>query len=115
MTPMDESQPSLDELAELLRSCEFAMSQGRSAMVAFFDTKYGSSAIERDYERMREVERQIKVMLNRLPPEPPMTAEQFEKVGAVVSAALRKRFGEGSAEELDAAVSAAWPTHERIT
>ena len=105
--------PTPEEVASLLRSVEFAMSHGRSAMVAFFDTKYGTSAIERDYERMKEVERQVKAMLDRLPPEPPMTPEHMEKVGAVVSAALRKRFGEGTAEELDAAVEAAWPDPER--
>lgn len=102
-------EPTPEEVADLLRSVQFAMSHGRSAMVAFFDTKYGASAIERDYERMKEVERQVKAMLDRLPPEPPMTPEHMEKVGRVVSAALRKRFGEGTAEELDAAVAAAWP------
>ena len=87
-------------MADLLRSVQFTMSHGRSAMVAFFDTKYGASAIERDYERMKEVEGQVKAMLDRLPPEPPMSPEHAEKVGAVVGAALRKRFGEGTAEEL---------------
>ena len=33
----------------------------------------------------------------------------MEKVGAVVGAALRKRFGEGTAEELSEAMEAAWP------
>lgn len=107
--PERSPAPTPEEVAELLRSVEFALSHGRTAMVAFFDTKYEASAIERDYDRMREVERQVKAMLDRLPPEPPMTPERMEKVGAVVGAALRKRFGEGTAEELDAAVQAAWP------
>lgn len=112
LTPFADAGPTLDEVAELLRSVEFAMDHGQTAMVAFFDTKYGASAIERDYERMKEVRRQVKAMLERLPPEPPMTPEHMEKVGAVVAAALRKRFDEGTAEELDAAVVAAWPVEE---
>lgn len=106
---MTDATPSPEEVADLLRLVEFAMSHGRSAMVAFFDTKYGASAIERDYERMKEVERQVKAMLDRLPPEPPMSPEHQEKVGAVVGAALRKRLGEGSAEELIEAMEEAWP------
>lgn len=104
------AEPTLEEIADLLRSVEFAMSHGRSAMVAFFDTKYGASAIEGDFERMKEVERQVKAMLDRLPPEEPMSPEKMEKIGAVVSAALRKREGEATDEELAAAIRAAWPS-----
>lgn len=104
------AQPTPEEVADLLRSVEFAMSHGRSAMVAFFDTKYGASAIERDYERMGEVMKQVKAMLDRLPPKPPMTPEHEAKVGRVVAAALNKRLGDGTAEELHDAIEAAWPS-----
>lgn len=109
MMASDDIPPTPEEMADLLRLVQFAMSHGRSAMVAFFDTKYGASAIERDYERMKEVERQVKAMLDRLPPEPPMSPEHMAKVGAVVGAALRKRFGEGSQAELVEAIEDAWP------
>lgn len=69
-------------------------------------------ARKRRLEHLLDVDRQVKAMLDRLPPHPPMSDEQMEKVGAVVSAALRKRFGEGTAEELGAAVDAAWPDLE---
>lgn len=110
MTADEEVTPTPEEMADLLRSVEFAMSHGRTAMVAFFDTKYGAKAIERDYERMGEVLRRVKAMLDRLPPEPPMTPEHEAKVGRVVAAALNKRFGDGTAEDVAAAVEDAWPT-----
>lgn len=64
---------------------------------------------KRRLEHLFDVDKQVRAMLKRLPPRPPMSDEQFQKVGAVVGAALRKRFGEGSAEEVQAAVDAAWP------
>lgn len=103
-----ENPPTPEEVADLLRSVEFAMSHGRTAMVAFVDRQY-VEAIGRDFDRMGEVGKQVKAMLDRLPPEPPMTPDHMEKVGAVVSAALRKRFGEGTADELTEAINDAWP------
>lgn len=105
----ESGAPTLDEVADLLRSVEFALDHGRAAMVAVVDRRY-VDAISRDFDRMGEVKKQVKAMLDRLPPEEPMTPERMEKVGAVVGAALRKRFGEGSAEELSAAIKAAWPS-----
>ena len=96
------NQPTLDELADLLRSVEFALDHGRTSMVAFVDRKH-VSAIERDFDRMGEVKKQVSAMLDRLPPEPPMTPEREREVGAFLAAVLDKRFGGGSQEAVDAA------------
>lgn len=64
---------------------------------------------KRRLEHLLDVDRQVKAMLDRLPPRPPMSDDQMKKVGAVVGAALRKRFGEGTAEELTEAMGVAWP------
>lgn len=102
--------PSPEEVADLLRSCEFALSHGQSAMVAFVDRKH-VGAISRDFDRMGEVIRQVKAMLDRLPPEPPMSPERMQVVGRVVAAALNKRLGDGTQQDVDEAMDA-WLAHD---
>lgn len=73
------------------------------ALVAFGDQRYGE-ALERDFNRAKSTLTAIDELLEKLPPEIPMTAEQEAKVGRVVAAALNKRFGGGDETELDAAL-----------
>lgn len=101
----DSVTPSPEEVAHLLRVCKFALEHGRAAMVAFVD-RTSVSAIGRDVERMGEVLKQVKAMLDRLPPEGPMSPERQKLVGSVVGAVLRKRFDGGPQEDVDRAVDA---------
>lgn len=107
-------EPTLEELADLLRSVEFTLERSRTSLVANCRPAH-IEFIERDVDRLTEMMRQVKAMLDRLPPAEPMSPEQLERVGAVVGAALRKRSGEGSAEELRVAMEAAWPSGEEAT
>lgn len=101
-------EPTMEEVADLLRSVEFALTHGRSSLLAFVDRRQ-LKAIERDFERMGYVLKQVKAMLDRLPPEPPMSPEHAAKVGNVIAALLNKRFGEGTDDEVTDALEAAWP------
>lgn len=91
------------EMADLLRTVAFAIDHASTAMVAFVDRRY-VDAIGRDYERLQEARKRITVALGHLPPEPPMTPEREAKIGRLVAAALNKRFGDGSAEAVAAAM-----------
>lgn len=96
-------------IADLLRTCEFAMSHARTALVAFVDrTQVG--AVSRDFDRLGEVVKAVNAALVDLPPAEPMTPEREEVLGRFVAAVLDKRFGEGSQEAVDEAARAAWIT-----
>lgn len=105
MTTSGYSYPTPEEVADLLRSCDFALSRGEAALVAFVDRRY-VEAIGRDFERMGQVKKQVRAMLDRLPSEPPMSPEREQAVGRMVAAALNKRFGDGTAEDVKEAVDA---------
>lgn len=105
VTVWTNAADTADETASLLRSVEFALDHGRTSMVAFVDRKH-VAAIERDFERMGEVKKQVSAMLDGLPPEPPMTPEREREVGAFLAAVLDKRFGDGSQEAVDKAAAA---------
>lgn len=104
----EDAAPTPEETADLLRLVQFTLERSRTSLVANCRPEH-IDFIERDVNRLTEMLSQVKAMLDRLPPEEPMSEERLEKVGAVVGAALRKRFGEGSAEELSEAMEAAWP------
>lgn len=55
----------------------------------------------------------INRMLERLPPKPPMSPDREKVVGRVVAAALNKRFGDGTQEDVDQAVDA-WLNHDEV-
>lgn len=107
MSARDEDYvlPEPQELADLLRSVSFALEHGRSAMVAFVDRRY-VKAIGSDFDRMGLANKQVKAMLEHLPPPVPMIPEREEKVRALLTATLDKRFGDGSQEAVDQAVAA---------
>lgn len=105
-----ENEPSPEEVRDLLSTVEWMLRQERNDIISTPGrlTDLAPEKVRR-LEHLYDVDRQVRAMLKRLPPPPPMSEERMEKVGAVVGAALRKRFGEGSAEEVAAAVEAAWP------
>lgn len=96
------SEPTLDETADLLRLVLFTLERSQTSLVAHCRPT-DIDFIGRDVDRLTEMMRQVKAMLDRLPPEEPMTPERMEQVGAVVDAVLRK---EGSQEELAEAMKA---------
>lgn len=99
--PMPEPQ----ELADLLRSVSFALEHGRASMVAFVDRNH-VKAISRDFDRMGEVNKQVKALLEHLPPPVPMTPEREEKVRGALAAVLDRRFGDGTQEAVTSAIRA---------
>lgn len=105
-----ENEPSPEEVRDLLSTVEWMLRQERNDIISTPGrlTDLAPEKVRR-LEHLYDVDRQVRAMLKRLPPPPPMSEERMEKVGAVVGAALRKRFGEGSAEQVAAAVEAAWP------
>lgn len=92
------------EMGDLLRTVDFALSHGMTALVAFGDRRY-LETVARDHQRMGEARKQIAEALKRLPAAVPLTDEQMEKVGRVVGAVLDKRFGDGSQGAVDSAMS----------
>lgn len=107
MKPYD-SEPTPEEVADLLRLVKFTLERSRTALVASCRPS-DIGFIGRDVDRLTEMMSQVGAMIDRLPPEEPMSEERMEQVGAVVVAALRKRFGEGTQEELVEAMENAWP------
>ena len=101
--------PTPEEVRDLLDVVRWMFRQERSAIISIPRLSDITEAQRRHLEHLLDVDGQVKAMLKRLPPHPPMSDEQMAKVGVVVGAVLRKRFGEGSAEELEAAMTAAWP------
>lgn len=89
-----EGEPTPEEVATLLRLADFAMQQAQIVLVAFVPSSV--KHVEWDYERLAEVRRQVAAMLDRLPPEPPLTDEQMEEAATVIRAALNRRFGGSS-------------------
>lgn len=102
--------PAPEEVRDLLDVVRWMFRQERNEIICTPGklTDLPDAKVRR-LEHLLNVDKQVKAMLDRLPPHPPMSDEQMEKVGAVIGAALRKRFGEGSAEEVREAVDAAWP------
>lgn len=106
----DSDYPQPEEVRDLLDVVRWMFRQERNDILSTPGRLTELPEVKkRRLEHLLDVDRQVKAMLDRLPPHPPMSDEQFEKVGRVVGAALRKRFGEGSAEELVEAAEAAWP------
>lgn len=99
--------PTLDEMADLLRAVAFTLDRTETAFVAFIDGRYLDHA-KRDLARMSEAKKQVRAMLTRLPPEPPMSPEREQVIGNLIGAVLDKRFGDGSQEAVDEAIQAAF-------
>jgi len=76
-----------DEMAEVLRWADFAMSQAGSAIIAFVPSAQ-IDYCERDLDRMADVRKVIRQMLERLPPEPPLTDEQEREAASLIRSAL---------------------------
>lgn len=93
--------PTLDEVAEVLRWCVDGLKDAASNLVAFSDSRFEVSPHVERIERKRRVAER---MLDRLPPEPPMSPEREAKVGRFIGAVLDKRFGGGSQEDVKAAL-----------
>lgn len=91
----DQGEPTLDEVAEVLRWCVDGLKDASNSLVAFSDRKYD---ITRYVERIDRKRRLAEQMVERLPPEPPMTPEREAAVGQFIGAVLDKRFGSGSQE-----------------
>lgn len=101
----DYLPPTLEEVADLLRSVDFTLGRSRTSLVANCRPQH-VGFIERDVDRLTEMMAQVKAMLDRLPPEPPMTPEREQEVGGFIAAVLDKRFGDGSQEAVDVAAKA---------
>lgn len=101
----DSVMPEPQALADLLRSVSFALEHGRASMVAFV-ARDQVKAIGRDFDRMGEVNKQVKALLEHLPPPEPMSPEREEKVRTMLAAVLDKRFGDGTQEAVDSAIHA---------
>jgi hypothetical protein len=82
-----------EAVAELLRLADFALDHSTVAIIAFTSN---IKAVTRDCERNDEVRRQIKAMLEHLPPKPPLTPEQEAECMEIIGRALA-RF-DGSAD-----------------
>lgn len=110
--------PTLDEMADLLRAVAFTLDRTETAFVASIDSRYLDHA-KRDLARLSEAKKQVRAMLTRLPPEPPMSPEREQVIGNLIGAVLDKRFGDGSQEAVDEAIQAAFsassqdPTDDR--
>lgn len=100
-------EPTAEEVAEVLRSARYVMDRASVGLIACVSADR-VHLVEGDFNRLRTAVASVDALLDRLPPEPPMTPEQEAKVGAVIGAVLRKRFGDGTAEEVAAAIDAAW-------
>lgn len=87
-----------EEIARVLRLADFAMDHARTSLIAFVDRRY-VKAIGRDCDRLKEVCRQVGVLLEQLPPEPPLTQEQEAECVEIIGRALR-RFDPGEQTEL---------------
>lgn len=110
MTADQSEEVAPEEVRDLLDVVRWMFRQERNDILATPGKLTDlSDDKKRRLEHLLDVDRQVKAMLDRLPPHPSMSDEQMEKVGAVIGAALRKRFGEGTADELEAAVDVAWP------
>lgn len=107
--PSGEIGPTPEEVRDLLDTVRWMFRQERNAIISVPSLRDLTDEQKRRLEHLTDVDKQVRAMLKRLPPTPPMTEERMEKVGAVVGAALRKRFGEGSQEELVDAMEVAWP------
>jgi hypothetical protein len=92
---------ALDEVAEVLRWCVDGLSDAVTSLVAFSDRRFDVGPYCERLDRKRRLAEQ---MLNRLPPEPPMTPEREAQIGRLVGAVLDKRFGSGSQEAVDQAI-----------
>lgn len=105
--------PTPDEVAALLRTVEFTIDRTETSFVTCMDRRYVGPTTKRDLDRMDEAKRQVRAMLDRLPPEPPMTPEREASVGQFLGAVLDKRFGEGSQEAVAEALDGLMAACER--
>lgn len=76
-----------EDVAELLRLADFALDRSTVSMLAFTDKVH---TVSRDCERNQEVRRQIKAMLDHLPPKPPLTPEREEECREIIGRVLRR-------------------------
>lgn len=84
----DYVAPTPEELAELLRHADFALERSIVSMIAF--TLPFTDSVNRDCERNEYVRKQIKAMLEHLPPKPPMTPEQEAEAAKWIARALAR-------------------------
>jgi hypothetical protein len=94
-------------MADLLRTVAFTLDRTETAFVASLDPRY-LNHVKRDLARLTEAKKQVRAMLTRLPPEPPMSPEREQAIGSLIGAVLDKRFGDGSQEAVDEAIQAAF-------
>jgi hypothetical protein len=99
------SVPTPQEIADLLRTVDFAVEHGMTSLVAFGDRRYERS-LSRDFDRMQEARRKIKAMLESLPAAIPLTDEKMAQAGRVIGAVLDKRFGNGGDRAITDALDA---------
>jgi hypothetical protein len=92
-------------MAVLLRTVAFTLDRTETAFVASIDSRY-LAHVKRDLARLAEAKKQVRAMLTRLPPEPPMSPEREQAIGNLIGAVLDKRFGDGSQEAVDEAIRA---------
>lgn len=85
--------PSPQEVGDLLRTVEFAMSHAVTAAVAF-GTEATVKAMSRDLERLDEARRQVRAVLSKLPPALPLTPEQEAEAAYWIGRALDRIAGE---------------------
>jgi hypothetical protein len=97
------SDALLQEAADALRWARAGLEEARTAIVAFGDPKW-AAGLDQSFERLGRTIQAVDDVLQKLPSEVPLTAEEEAKVARVVAAALNKRFGDGTAEEVGAAV-----------
>lgn len=76
-----------EDVADLLRLADFALEYSTVAIVAFTSN---IKAVTRDCERNTEVRRQIKAMLEHLPPKRPLTPEREAECREIIGRALRR-------------------------
>lgn len=107
MGAMETSDIDPAELAALLRNVDHVMRGAQDALVAFARDDAGQ--VGRQYERLQWARKEVAVLLERLPPEPPLSPEREAQLGRVIGAVLNKRFGDGSEAEVTKALDAAWP------
>lgn len=88
--------PTPEAVAELLRLADFALDRSTVSMIAFTSKVH---TVTRDCERNQEVRRQIKGMLEHLPPKPPLTPEQEAEAAKWVARALARIDGAKGGED----------------
>lgn len=99
------TEPTPQEIGDLLRTADFAIGHGMTALVAFGHPHF-ADAMSRDFDLLSEVSRRIKAMLEHFPPAVPLTDDQLARAGRVVGAVLNKRFGNGGDKAITDALDA---------